>query len=392
MGGAAPDIRRPPRILMLVPYPAMLGPLPKIVPLLVDQLRALGADLETERWSRHAEHESLHEKILGRATDLVRICARLSRGGFDVLYITTAHDPAGVMRDVPLALLSRLWCPHRVIQFHGSWSDHLAAPGHAWFKLASRVLVASCDATLVLSTQEQEEWSRFCPHARFEVVTNPFVPEWPRPEAGRHTGTKAGGAEATGRYRGETPTLLYVGRLLRDKGVFDLLQALAQVCRSTSCRLLVAGVGPEASAMRRDTVRLGISDDVEFLGYVSGPALRHCYDLADALVLPSYREGFPTVLLEAMSAGVPIVATGLRGTVDHLQDGVNALLVPPRRPDLLARAVARLIDDDDLRTAMARHNIAKLAEFAPEVVAPRYLDIVESVAGDRAPRRAGSPS
>ena len=93
---------------MLVPYPAIQGPLPKLVPLLVDQLRALGCDVQTECWSRHSDHESLLEKVVGRAADLRRIYARLRRARFDVLFVTTAHTRAGLTRDIPLVLVSRV--------------------------------------------------------------------------------------------------------------------------------------------------------------------------------------------------------------------------------------------------------------------------------------------
>jgi len=63
------------RVLMLVPYPAIQGPLPKLVPLLLDQLRALGCDVETECWSRHSDHESLLEKVVGRAAATSTSCS-----------------------------------------------------------------------------------------------------------------------------------------------------------------------------------------------------------------------------------------------------------------------------------------------------------------------------
>jgi glycosyltransferase involved in cell wall biosynthesis len=168
-----------------------------------------------------------------------------------------------------------------------------------------------------------------------------------------------------------------------EKGVFDLVQAVALATATVPCKLLVAGDGPSASAMLEMAEQLGIADNVEMLGHVSGPDLARCYEEADAFVLPSYREGFPTVLLEAMSAGLPIVTTALRGAVDRLEEGVNALFVPARRPDLLAQALARLLADEQLRAAMAANNLAKIKEFAPEVVAPQYLAILESVVGKR---------
>jgi glycosyltransferase involved in cell wall biosynthesis len=378
------------RVLMLVPYPAIQGPLPKLVPLLVDQLRALGCVVETECWSRHSDHEALLEKVVGRAADLWRIYARLRRGPFDVLFVTTAHTQAGLTRDIPLVLATKGVCPHRVIQFHGSRSDHLGAPGHTLLKLASQVLVGACDATLVLSQQEKDEWSAFYPAGRFELVANPFTPESAGTVASSSSGDVRGAAAAARtRYRNSVPTLLFVGRLIPEKGILDLVRAVACVNGTTQCRLLIAGDGPSASAVSQRAGELGIADNVELLGYVSGEDLARRYREADAFVLPTYyAEGFPTVLLEAMSVGLPIVTTALRGAADRLKEDVNALFVPPRRPDLLAEALGRMLCDDNLRTCMSANNLAKVKEFAPEVVVPQYLAILESVVGEH----AASPS
>jgi glycosyltransferase involved in cell wall biosynthesis len=134
---------------------------------------------------------------------------------------------------------------------------------------------------------------------------------------------------------------------------------------------------------------LGITHNVDVLGYVSGPDLARCYREADALVLPTYfAEGFPTVFLEAMSMGLPIVTTKLRGAADWLDEGVNTLFVPPQRPDVLAAAIDRVLADDRLRASMAGNNLTKVREFSPENVAPRYMTILESVVEKDAARSA----
>ena len=82
-----------------------------------------------------------------------------------------------------------------------------------------------------------------------------------------------------------------------------------------------------------------------------------------------------------MSCGLPIVTTYTRGVVDHLQEGVNALLVPPRDPVKLADILLRLLADDGLRGRMSQANQEKVKEFAPEIVAQHYLDVLEDVVG-----------
>ena len=354
------------RVLMLVPSPGIDGPLPKIVPLLVESLRGRGCEIDTASWSRRAEAESLPKKLVGRTRDLLAICRRLAGSHYDVLFIHTSHTWAGLVRDVPLVLSTRWLCDRRVVQFHGSSPDRLVAPGSPLLKLASRTLISQVDAALVLSQEEREEWSMFWPRGRFEVVANPFVSPPSHAESGRR--------------EGHEPVLLYVGRLMIQKGVFDLLEALSMLRPAVACRLVVAGDGPAAAELRSCVARLGLASAVTFCGYLRGDDLERAYRQADVFVLPTHGpEGFPTVILEAMAAGLPIITTSLRGAVDRLDEGVNALFVASRRPDQLADALRRLLADEDLRAEMGRRNARKVEEFAPEAVAGRYLSILRSV-------------
>ncbi|HET6495268.1 MAG TPA: glycosyltransferase family 4 protein [Thermoleophilia bacterium] len=258
-----------------------------------------------------------------------------------------------------------------VLHFHGSKCDELGPPGRGAFTALSGWLVDHASAVLLLSKEEYVIWRRTCPRARFELVTNPYVPSVSRPK------TRAPAAGAIIR----PSTLLYVGRLVAEKGVFELLDALSIARRSQSCRLVMAGVGPAEGDVRRRISLLGLADDVELRGYVTGNELSRAYRDADIFVLPSYREGFPLVVMEAMDYGLPVVTSPIRGCADHLVPNVNALFAPPRNAEALAAVLLRLLEDAALRERMGAANRAKVVEFAPDVVIPRYAEILRSVAG-----------
>jgi len=119
---------------------------------------------------------------------------------------------------------------------------------------------------------------------------------------------------------------------MAQKGVFDLLGALARLAGPKPWHLLVAGNGPEEESFRARVRSLGLQNRVTLAGYLNSSLLALAYRGADLFVFPSWSEGFPTVILEAMDAGLPIVTTHLRGAADHLQEGIHACFVPPRDP------------------------------------------------------------
>lgn len=358
------------RVLMLTGFPAIGGPLPKLAPLVADGLRRCGCDVAIEGWSAHtAGHEPVAAKVVGRACDLLRVHRRLRTWRPDVVYVATSHNWPALLRDIPLVTSVALGRPPLVVHLHGSGSQQLGAPGRRLFKACSSLLVRRSAAVLLLSTEEQREWKAFCPQGRFDVVDNPFVSTAARPAAGKPAAADE-----------RPPVLLTVARLIAQKGVFDLLDAFAMVHRQRPARLLIAGTGPAADDLRRRVRLMGLDASVDLLGYVRGVDLDRAYRDATVFVLPSYfAEGFPLAVMEAMSYGLPVVTTAIRGCADHLRPGEHALFVPARDPEALAEQLEALLDDGPLRARMSAANVAKVAEFAPDAVVPRYAEILRSV-------------
>jgi glycosyltransferase involved in cell wall biosynthesis len=154
--------------------------------------------------------------------------------------------------------------------------------------------------------------------------------------------------------------IVYVGRLVADKGIRDLLEAVPRL-RTVKSRLLIVGDGPERRAARHLTRRLRIADRVVFTGPVAHhdvpPFLQH----ADVVVLPSWYEERGRIILEAMAAEAPVVATRTGGIPATIDDGVNGVLAPPHDPVRLAEALDGVLGDRSGAAAMARRGRATAA-------------------------------
>jgi len=354
------------KILVTVLFPDVHGPLQKIMPGLMEGLFSAGCTIGTEPWGRHHNNESLHEKVFSRFQDIIRICRRLKRERFDVLLLQTAHDWNTLIRDVLLIFFAGSHRPVTIAQLHGSRSDWLTGPGHLLFKLATRVFLMLTDSILLLSQEELKEWRAFYPNINAYLVSNPFI--------SKQNALCESNPLAFSKTHHDVPVLLFVGRLMFEKGIFDLLDAMAIVKQTTHCHLLVVGEGPEKERVKKRIGELSLESSVTLTGYLSGDDLTNAYLHSDVFVLPTFwAEGFPTVITEAMNAGLPIVTTRVRGNADHLTEGRNTLFVAPKDPRSLAQTLLKLMADSDLRTKMSKINKAEVKKFRPDLVAPEYV-------------------
>ncbi len=173
---------------------------------------------------------------------------------------------------------------------------------------------------------------------------------------------------------GDEVELLTVGRLEPEKNPVLAVEALAalQGRNGRRYRLTWIGTGRLGDDVRAAAQRLGVGDRVELPGFVPfGPELMARYRRADVFVHVALTEGAPQVLLEALSAATPVVATDVGGVSAALEDGAAGALVPPRDAGALAGAVARTVADDDGRRARAARGLAIARERSLEAEAAR---------------------
>jgi phosphatidylinositol alpha-mannosyltransferase len=190
---------------------------------------------------------------------------------------------------------------------------------------------------------------------------------------------------------GERPTVLFVGRLEKRKGLRFLLRAWPQVLeRIPEARLVVVGRGRPLEGYRRFATRQGWSPaDVLFAGYVPSEDLPRYYQAADVFCAPNTgQESFGIVLLEAMAAGAPIVASDIPGYRDVVTHGEHGLLVEPKNPSALADALCRLLADPALRASMRQAGRAKAHLYDWSRIAAQVLDYYDEVLE----RRAAEPT
>jgi glycosyltransferase involved in cell wall biosynthesis len=169
----------------------------------------------------------------------------------------------------------------------------------------------------------------------------PFVP--PPQEAVQRVRREFGLAD-------DEAVILSVGRVSQEKGHADLIRAaaaLAAMSGAPQFRVVIVGDGPERERLAQLATQLGIEKRIAFAGFQRDT--KPYYAMATAVAVPSHSEGSPNVVLEAMAAGLPLAANAVGGVPEILEEGVTGLMVPPRNPDAMAKALLRILSDAELR-------------------------------------------
>ena len=177
----------------------------------------------------------------------------------------------------------------------------------------------------------------------------------------------------------ETQVALCIGRLSREKAQADLVEAAALLRsenKQRKIRFILAGEGPDEQMLKDAARSLLVDDWFIFTGPVQD--LRPYYTLANFLVLPSHTEGSSNVLLEAMAAGLPIIATAVGGVPEIVETEKEALLVEKQNPIALGRAIERLLDDANLQIKLADGARQRVSAYSPAAYCDSILSLYQS--------------
>lgn len=200
-----------------------------------------------------------------------------------------------------------------------------------------RHTLTSAALVIALSEEWRDRLLAIAPGARVEIVPN---------------GVAVPDLQTLRRPQDREPTLLFVGDLIRAKGIFDLIRAFALIARrQPRVQLTVAG-GLPAPQIRELTAELGVQARVAFPGWLGPGRLRSELAGATVFVLPSYAEGMPMALLEAMSWGLAVIATPVGGVPQVVEHGINGLLVAAGDVEGIAAAIVRLMSEPALCEAL----------------------------------------
>lgn len=178
--------------------------------------------------------------------------------------------------------------------------------------------------------------------------------------------------------------VLFCGRLVERKGVEYLIKAIAEL-KMNSVHLIIVGGGDLENDLQVLTKSLKLEDKVTFYGRASDEELGWLHDVSNIFVCPSIvdskgiTEYLGLVIPEAMESGLPVIASSVGGIVDIITNEVNGLLVSPKDPVAIARAIERIILDEDLTKKIVENSKVTVSEFSPKTIAQKYYDIFKKL-------------
>lgn len=311
-----------------------------------------------DRW--HAEYLATHcdgtraRKLRRAAASWLAFAGRLLTGGIGLLHVHIASD-ASFWRKALFVVPARLMGVPYVLHVHAGDFTEFHARSGPFTRALLRYMYGGARAVIALSDAWKRALLAVVPGMRVEVIPNPIeMPGW---RAALDEGP---------------PTAVFLGMVKEPKGVYELLRAWPRVQRAVPGAKLVLGGSGELDAARALAGELGIEADVELPGWVSGEDKAALLKRAWVLALPSHWEALPMAVLEAMAAGVPVVASRVGAIPEALPQGQGGLLVPPRDPAALADALVEVLGDAALRKALGRAARRRASEsYAAAVVVPR---------------------
>ncbi len=295
------------------------------------------------------------------------------RHGAAIVHLNTSLNGKAFWRDSLYAAVAKLCGARVVLQKHGGTLGEFCA---RYPKLAVRGALKLADAVAVLSRAELREYAAFLPGKDIVLLPNGIDPAPFR---------KRSGAEAS---VAAPLRLLYLGRLAPGKGIDESLEAMALLRgRPAGAILTLAGSGPEEERLRGRVAELGLEPSVRFAGPAFGEEKLRLLAQAEVLLLPSYSEGLPYSLLEAMAAGAVPVVTPVGAIPDVVEEGVHGLFVPVGDAQALAQAISALEADRSRLARMAAAARRRVANaYSIDRLAAAALALYATLAPGRSPR------
>lgn len=323
-------------VLMIGPHPRSRGGISSVI----DMYREAGF-FKKHGFMASTIDGSISQRIAWFAAFLPLYTLRLLLDfSIDVVHIHLAVK-GSVLRKAIVFYLARLAGKQTILHFHGAQFSVFYEKSRPWLRGLVVRMMRQADQVICLNHTCQK-YIHDVTGALATVLYNPTCMQKPVRQEDGHV------------------RFLFMGRIGQRKGVYDLIEAARNIDpQRASIHLYGDG---EVERARRFVDEAGLSDRVFVHGWISGGKKAEVFRSSQVLVLPSYNEGLPISVLEALAYGLPVISTPVGGIPDAVQDGWNGIMVAPGNANALSRAINRLADDVTLRRAMGQAGYERARE------------------------------
>ena len=371
-----------PVVLLLGPHRAAVSGVSTHLNLLMDS--ALAEEYEVVHFQVGSEgrDEGAIGKLLRLAVSPFFLAASIVFRHVAIVHINTSLNRKAYWRDLAYLFIAKALGARVVYQVHGGELPRKFFAGSPLLTAFLRRTLRVPDVVVVLAQVELRAYREFVPDQEVVALPNGI-------DCRPYSGVPTVQSDPT-----HPLQLVYIGRVAREKGLYETLQGLRLAHElGVDARLVIAGTGAEEPRLRRYAQALGIAARVCFVGAVFGNDKVKLLSGADVMVLPSYSEGLPYALLESMAAGVPVIATPVGAIPDVVSDGIHGFLVPPRDGKAIAESLAILAGDREKLSWMSRACRRRVrAAFSIERLAQEFSFHYARLVGHVALAGAGRPS
>lgn len=272
----------------------------------------------------------------------------------NLVHIHTASRGSFLRKSLAL-IIAKLFNKKVLVHIHGAEFSLFYKESAQNVQSLITDILNKCDGIIVLSKQWKESISKICSNENIKVLYNPtFIMDVKKINSSK-------------------VKVLFMGRLGQRKGVYDIIEAAKNISSDVCIELYGDGEQEECQKIIKDN---NLQFKVKIMGWISGDKKNEAFQSSDIYILPSYNEGLPISILEAMSYGLPIISTPVGGTAEAVQDGLNGFLIEPGDCMLLAEKIDLLASDKSLREIMGQesHRIAK-EKFDIKIVLEQLMEI-----------------
>jgi glycosyltransferase involved in cell wall biosynthesis len=323
-------------------------------------------------YGRNSDSISQFNRLLGVIFNAINIVFSLYQFSPDIIYLNSRFEPVGSVRDFITIRIIKISYYRKlsiVVKSHGSDLSVLESKSFLYKKMILPFLTKSVDAWFFLSKEEKKIIQEFNTDLGEKVFVTSNIID-PTRSIQSNNFKKSHGIND------EKLNFLYVGRMVKVKGVFTVLKSIPTLYFKDNCNFIFIGEGKDLNDLKSLAEKLKISDKVQFKGFIFEKESDHFFANCDVFIYPTFdTEGFPMALFKAVAAGLPVITTQIRGAKDHLRYPNNVIWVNGESEISTSKAITEIYENEILRSQMSKNNMILGEKFSQKRICSEMNDV-----------------